>query len=100
MKEIILSEFVDTAKLKEFCDKWKITQFALFGSVLRDDFGPAAMLTCWWTSRRTDNGRKLEEFLETEDLHDIVVRQFTIIGEAARNVSDGTRETYPMFLGT
>ena len=24
----------------EFCRRWKITEFALFGSVLRDDFGP------------------------------------------------------------
>ncbi|MDJ0577066.1 MAG: nucleotidyltransferase family protein [Xenococcaceae cyanobacterium MO_234.B1] len=25
-------------KIKEFCDRWKIVEFALFGSVLRDDF--------------------------------------------------------------
>lgn len=24
----------------EFCKKWQIIEFALFGSVLRDDFGP------------------------------------------------------------
>jgi hypothetical protein len=24
----------------EFCQRWKITEFALFGSVLRDDFRP------------------------------------------------------------
>jgi predicted nucleotidyltransferase len=23
-----------------FCEKWRIVEFALFGSVLRDDFGP------------------------------------------------------------
>ncbi len=27
-------------KLTEFCRKWKIREFALFGSVLRDDFRP------------------------------------------------------------
>jgi len=27
-------------KVGEFCQKWKITEFALFGSVLRDDFRP------------------------------------------------------------
>lgn len=27
-------------KVIEFCQKWKITVFALFGSVLRDDFRP------------------------------------------------------------
>ena len=27
-------------KIGEFCRKWKITELALFGSVLRDDFRP------------------------------------------------------------
>ena len=27
-------------RIAEFCRRWKITEFALFGSVLRDDFGP------------------------------------------------------------
>lgn len=27
-------------KLVEFCQRWKVSEFALFGSVLRDDFRP------------------------------------------------------------
>lgn len=27
-------------KIAEFCRRWKVTEFALFGSVLRDDFRP------------------------------------------------------------
>lgn len=27
-------------KVRDFCHKWKIKEFALFGSVLRDDFNP------------------------------------------------------------
>lgn len=27
-------------KLAEFCKKWQVREFALFGSVLRDDFRP------------------------------------------------------------
>ena len=30
----------DEAKIAEFCRKWRIAEFALFGSVLRDDFRP------------------------------------------------------------
>jgi predicted nucleotidyltransferase len=26
--------------ITEFCQKWQVTEFALFGSVLRDDFRP------------------------------------------------------------
>lgn len=31
---------VPEAGLREFCRKWRITEFAVFGSVLREDFGP------------------------------------------------------------
>ncbi len=27
-------------RIAEFCHKWQVTEFALFGSVLRDDFRP------------------------------------------------------------
>jgi len=27
-------------KIADFCRKWKVVELALFGSVLRDDFGP------------------------------------------------------------
>jgi len=33
-------------KLQAFCRKWKIRQLALFGSVLRDDFGPESDVDC------------------------------------------------------
>jgi hypothetical protein len=29
-------------KLSDFCRKWKIAEFALFGSVLREDFRPGS----------------------------------------------------------
>jgi predicted nucleotidyltransferase len=29
---------IPTDKITDFCQRWKITEFALFGSVLRDDF--------------------------------------------------------------
>ena len=31
---------IDKPKLREFCQRWKVTEFALFGSVTRDDFTP------------------------------------------------------------
>jgi len=30
------------AEIAQFCQKWNLTEFALFGSVLRDDFRPAS----------------------------------------------------------
>jgi len=29
---------IDIEKIRAFCQKWQITEFSLFGSVLRDDF--------------------------------------------------------------
>lgn len=31
---------LDMEKIKQFCEKWKIVEFSLFGSVLTDDFRP------------------------------------------------------------
>ena len=31
---------IDKEHIVRFCQKWKITEFSLFGSVLRDDFRP------------------------------------------------------------
>ncbi len=31
-------------EIVEFCQRWQIGEFALFGSVLRDDFGPESDL--------------------------------------------------------
>ena len=31
---------VDNEKLRDFCRRWKLTEFSLFGSVVRDNFGP------------------------------------------------------------
>ena len=32
------------AEISEFCRRWQISELALFGSVLRDDFGPESDL--------------------------------------------------------
>ncbi len=31
---------IRSEKLAAFCERWRVTELALFGSVLRDDFGP------------------------------------------------------------
>ncbi|MEW6777691.1 MAG: nucleotidyltransferase family protein [Bdellovibrionota bacterium] len=33
---------IDRDKVAAFCRKWKIEELSLFGSVLREDFGPAS----------------------------------------------------------
>ena len=33
---------IDKERIKEFCQKWKIAEFAIFGSALREDFSVAS----------------------------------------------------------
>ena len=33
---------IDQEKIADFCRRWKITELAFFGSVLRDDFHPGS----------------------------------------------------------
>ncbi len=39
-QEMGLRLHIDDVRLREFCARWKITELALFGSAVRDDFGP------------------------------------------------------------
>ena len=43
---------IDRENLAKFCQANHIRKLALFGSVLRDDFGPTATWTCWWSLSR------------------------------------------------
>ncbi len=37
--------------IAEFCERWKVTSLSLFGSVLRDEFGPdGTVMTSWAAS--------------------------------------------------
>jgi hypothetical protein len=40
MTAISLKVEVSEEAIASFCDRWKIVEFALFGSILRDDFRP------------------------------------------------------------
>jgi uncharacterized protein with HEPN domain len=40
-------------------------------------------------------GKSLEDFLSDIQCQDAVIRRLEIIGEAARRISDGTREAHP-----
>lgn len=37
-----LAHLLPESDLAAFCGRWKVRELALFGSVLRDDFGPAS----------------------------------------------------------
>ena len=63
--------FIDRDRIADFCRRWSITEFALFGSILRDDFrpdsdidvlvtfAPDAPWTLWDLSRMRDELRSI-----------------------------------------
>jgi uncharacterized protein len=70
-------------KITEFCDRWQVIEFALFGSVLRDDFRPDSDIDVLITFSPTAK-RGLTETLQMRDeLQAIFDRKVDLIVKAA-----------------
>lgn len=66
-------------KISEFCRKWKIAEFSLFGSVIRDDFGPESDVDVL-VSFTTDACWSLLDHVEMQDeLKDIFGRKVDLV---------------------
>jgi len=70
-------------KITEFCQRWKITEFALFGSVLHDDFGPDSDIDVLVTFT-VDCGHSLFDLAQMqEELERILARKVDIVEKAS-----------------
>ncbi|MEL7037856.1 MAG: nucleotidyltransferase family protein [Cyanobacteria bacterium J06592_8] len=70
-------------KIVEFCHKWQIAEFALFGSILREDFHPDSDIDVLITFSPTAK-RGLTETLEMRDeLQTLFDRKVDMIVKAA-----------------
>lgn len=78
---------VDPAALRSFCERWSIRELAVFGSVLRDDFGPQSDVDVLVSS----GGRRWRY----EDLLDMKAELRALFGRdvdiAQRHVVEGDR---------
>ena len=57
---------IPTEKIAEFCRKWKIKEFSLFGSILREDFHPDSDVDIL-VEFELNHGWSLYEILDMED---------------------------------
>jgi len=57
---------IQKEKIDSFCRKWKIREFSLFGSVLRDDFRPDSDIDIL-VEFEPDHGWSLYEVVDMED---------------------------------
>lgn len=70
-------------EIAEFCRKWQVTEFALFGSILRDDFHPDSDIDILISFSPTAK-RGLTETLQMRDeLQVIFDRKVDLIVKAA-----------------
>lgn len=70
---------LDHAQIADFCRRWQITEFALFGSVLRDDFRPDSDVDVLVTFA-PDAPHRLVDLLDMEDeLIEIVGRPADLV---------------------
>ena len=69
----------DRPRIAQFCQRWKVTEFALFGSVLRDDFGPDSDIDVL-VSFRPEAHRTLPDLAEMqEELESIIGRKVDLL---------------------
>jgi uncharacterized protein len=66
-------------QIQEFCDRWKITEFSLFGSVLRDDFLPNSDLDVLVTFAVDAPWNLLDLVTMQQQLESIVGREVDLI---------------------
>lgn len=72
---------IATEKVKDFCQKWKITELSLFGSVLRDDFCPESDVDVL-VRFDANNEKTLFDLVEMrEELKDLFGREVDLVQE-------------------
>lgn len=80
-------------RLREFCERWGIVRLALFGSVLRDDFGPDSDvdLLAWFAA-----GRRMSLFDHVEmelELSTLLGRRAEIVHRDALDEDHNVRRS-------
>jgi predicted nucleotidyltransferase len=78
-----------TGKIAVFCRKWRIKEFSIFGSVLREDFGPDSDIDVLVTFDAHARHTLFDLARMEEELRDILGRKVDIISrrgiEGSRN---------------
>ncbi len=105
--ETLLGERLKVARpqIVQFCQRWQITEFALFGSVLRDDFHPDTSDVDVLVLFNSDARKGLSEWIAMQDeLTALFGRKVDLVNKAAiqeshnwirkRNILDSAQVIY------
>ncbi|KKK63831.1 hypothetical protein LCGC14_2990310 [marine sediment metagenome] len=70
---------IDKNRISAFCRKWGISEFSLFGSVLRDDFGPDSDVDVLVRFREGAHWGLVDVCRMEEELRDIFGRDVDLV---------------------
>ena len=80
---------LDEKKLGDFCRKWMISELAVFGSVLRDDFGPESDVDFLVSFAQESHWSLFDQIHMQDELSEIVGRPVDFVTregvESSRN---------------
>lgn len=70
-------------KIAGFCQKWHIREFAIFGSVLRDDFGPSSDVDVLVSFEPSSTRTLLDMVAAEEELAEILGRPVDLLDRSS-----------------
>jgi uncharacterized protein len=74
-----LQIYLPKDKIEEFCRRWKIIEFSLFGSVLRDDFRPDSDVDVLLTFSSDSHWRYYHILDMKDELKEIFGREVDVV---------------------
>lgn len=77
------TDLLPQSEISEFCRRWRIVELALFGSVLRSDFGPESDLDVLVTFAADANWGLLDHHRMQEELEALLEREVDLLTRSA-----------------
>jgi len=74
---------LEKEKIAEFCRRWKIAEFSLFGSVLREDFGPGSDVDVLVSFAEDTHWSFFDMVTMQEELKEIMGREVDLVERRA-----------------
>lgn len=100
-----LETFMNSNHMKAFCQRWKIQELALFGSALRDDFGPDSDVDLLVSFDYDADWSLLEHVQMQLELQELLGRNVDLVNKRALKESENwirreeiLRTASPIFL--
>jgi predicted nucleotidyltransferase len=79
---------IDAEKLRDFCRKWSISELAVFGSVLRDDFRPDSDVDFLATFAPESRDSLMRRQEMEDELAEIVGRRVDVVSRRGVETSE------------